>query len=126
MKLTVLCFPQEKQSAVLKLLTANGAPSQDSSNGDVILVAGNRQQAFLLTCNPGISDPSVAMPVQPTVPGAPELQGQHTCCVTGATGGVGKRVVQTLLQKGKAVRALVRNENKARSLLVSHSFGSRI
>ena len=49
MKLTVLCFKQEKQSAVLKLLTANGAPSQDSSSGNVVLVAGKRQQAFLLT-----------------------------------------------------------------------------
>jgi len=36
----------------------------------------------------------------------------------GATGGVGKRVVQTLLNKGKAVRALVRDEQKARKLLV--------
>jgi len=38
----------------------------------------------------------------------------------GATGGVGKRVVQTLLNKGKAVRALVRDEQKARKLLVGY------
>lgn len=36
----------------------------------------------------------------------------------GATGGVGTRVVKTLLQQGKAVRALVRDEQKARRLLV--------
>ncbi|KAL3146124.1 hypothetical protein ABBQ38_015471 [Trebouxia sp. C0009 RCD-2024] len=37
--------------------------------------------------------------------------------VAGATGGVGSRVVQALLQQGKAVRALVRDEQKARRLL---------
>eukprot|EP00878_Enallax_costatus_P006301 GHUV01006605.1.p1 GENE.GHUV01006605.1~~GHUV01006605.1.p1 ORF type:complete len:707 (+),score=173.74 GHUV01006605.1:310-2430(+) len=37
--------------------------------------------------------------------------------VTGATGGVGKRVVQRLLQKGRVVRALVRDVNKAKQLL---------
>ena len=39
---------------------------------------------------------------------------------TGATGGVGKRVVQLLLQKGRRVRALVRDVDKARTLLVRH------
>ena len=38
--------------------------------------------------------------------------------MTGATGGVGKRVVQLLLQKGRHVRALVRDVDKARTLLV--------
>jgi uncharacterized protein YbjT (DUF2867 family) len=37
----------------------------------------------------------------------------------GATGGVGKRVVQRLLEQGKVVRALVRDVDKAKSLLVS-------
>ena len=39
----------------------------------------------------------------------------------GATGGVRKRVVQALLNKGKAVRALVRDEQKARKLLVGNA-----
>lgn len=39
-------------------------------------------------------------------------------CVTGATGGVGKRVVEVLLQHGKAVRAVVRDEEKGRHMLV--------
>jgi NAD(P)-dependent dehydrogenase (short-subunit alcohol dehydrogenase family) len=39
--------------------------------------------------------------------------------VTGATGGVGKRVVQRLLQRGRVVRALVRDVAKAKELLVS-------
>lgn len=39
--------------------------------------------------------------------------------VSGATGGVGKRVVQVLLSKGKAVRALVRDVDKAKQLLGS-------
>lgn len=39
----------------------------------------------------------------------------------GATGGVGTRVAKVLLQQGKAVRALVRNEQKARTLLVRQS-----
>jgi uncharacterized protein YbjT (DUF2867 family) len=37
--------------------------------------------------------------------------------VAGATGGLGKRVVQRLLQKGYKVRALVRDIEKARSIL---------
>lgn len=37
---------------------------------------------------------------------------------TGATGGVGKRVVERLLQSGKHVRALARDVAKARTLLV--------
>jgi uncharacterized protein YbjT (DUF2867 family) len=37
--------------------------------------------------------------------------------VAGATGGVGKRVVQRLLEQGYKVRALVRNIDKARSIL---------
>lgn len=36
----------------------------------------------------------------------------------GATGGVGKRVVQTLLNQGKAVRAAVRDGEKGRRMLV--------
>jgi putative NADH-flavin reductase len=39
----------------------------------------------------------------------------------GATGGVGKRVVQRLLSQGRVVRALVRDLDKARSLLVSRT-----
>ncbi|GAX35447.1 CIA30 family protein [Nodularia sp. NIES-3585] len=37
--------------------------------------------------------------------------------VAGATGGVGKRVVQRLVQRGEKVRALVRDIEKARSIL---------
>jgi len=40
-------------------------------------------------------------------------------CVAGATGGVGKRVVQRLLAQGRVVRALVRDVDKAKELLVS-------
>lgn len=36
----------------------------------------------------------------------------------GATGGVGKRVVQLLLAQGRVVRALVRDMDKAKQLLV--------
>jgi NAD(P)-dependent dehydrogenase (short-subunit alcohol dehydrogenase family) len=36
----------------------------------------------------------------------------------GATGGVGKRVVQKLLSQGRVVRALVRDVGKAQELLV--------
>lgn len=48
---------------------------------------------------------------------------QVVCCVccaaAGATGGVGKRVVQQLLAQGRVVRALVRDVEKAKQLLVS-------
>lgn len=39
----------------------------------------------------------------------------------GATGGVGKRVVQRLLAQGRVVRALVRDVDKAKELLVSNT-----
>jgi len=39
--------------------------------------------------------------------------------VTGATGGVGSRVVRKLLASGQNVRAIVRDPGKARKLLVS-------
>ena len=52
--------------------------------------------------------------------------GQHTSItvpgslpLSGATGGLGRRVVHKLLQAGKHVRALVRDVAKAQELLVS-------
>jgi uncharacterized protein YbjT (DUF2867 family) len=39
--------------------------------------------------------------------------------VTGATGGVGSRVVAKLLSRGRNVRAVVRDPGKAKALLVS-------
>lgn len=44
----------------------------------------------------------------------------------GATGGVGKRVVARLLAAGKHVRALVRDLEKAKNMLVSGLLGSII
>jgi NAD(P)-dependent dehydrogenase (short-subunit alcohol dehydrogenase family) len=41
------------------------------------------------------------------------------CDAAGATGGVGQRVVQQLLAQGRVVRALVRDVDKAKQLLVS-------
>ena len=38
--------------------------------------------------------------------------------VAGASGGVGKRVVEALLRRGKRVRALVRDADKGTELLV--------
>lgn len=46
-----------------------------------------------------------------------EKENMDTVLVAGATGGVGKRVVDVLRKKGIPVRALVRNADKARSLL---------
>mmetsp|Transcript_30351 Transcript_30351/g.116402 ORF Transcript_30351/g.116402 Transcript_30351/m.116402 type:complete len:173 (-) Transcript_30351:16-534(-) len=40
-----------------------------------------------------------------------------TVLVTGATGGVGKRVVREFLKRGYKVRALVRSEERARKIL---------
>jgi hypothetical protein len=54
---------------------------------------------------------------------------KHSLCVgcvaAGATGGVGKRVVQQLLAQGRVVRALVRDVDKARQLLVSGCYRER-
>eukprot|EP01018_Ginkgo_biloba_P014949 Gb_08986 [translate_table: standard] len=47
----------------------------------------------------------------------PEMKNMDLVLVAGATGGVGKRVVDALRKKGIPVRVLVRNADKARSLL---------
>lgn len=46
-----------------------------------------------------------------------KMQSSGIVLVTGATGGVGKRVVDALRKKGLPVRVLVRDEEKARKLL---------
>ncbi|XP_051128664.1 protein HIGH CHLOROPHYLL FLUORESCENCE PHENOTYPE 173, chloroplastic [Andrographis paniculata] len=48
---------------------------------------------------------------------AKEMATDGIILVAGATGGVGRRVVDLLRRKGSAVRVLVRNEEKARSML---------
>ncbi|MCB9840200.1 MAG: NAD(P)H-binding protein [Phycisphaeraceae bacterium] len=45
---------------------------------------------------------------------------QLTVCVAGATGFVGRHVVRTLLERGHAVRALVRDPSKASAALPEH------
>jgi uncharacterized protein YbjT (DUF2867 family) len=56
------------------------------------------------------------------------MESSDVVLVTGATGGVGRRVVDILRNKGIPVRVLARNEEKARSMLgpdvdlVSHLF----
>ncbi|MBD2346922.1 CIA30 family protein [Anabaena subtropica] len=63
--------------------------------------------------------------VQQLIPGRPQVyqprsngeQNMGVILVAGATGGVGKRVVQRLRERGEKVRALVRDIDKARSIL---------
>lgn len=51
---------------------------------------------------------------------AAQAQAEHNVVlVTGATGGVGKRVVARLLDQGRVVRALVRDVEKGKALLAS-------
>ncbi|KAK3152579.1 hypothetical protein QOZ80_2BG0160930 [Eleusine coracana subsp. coracana] len=58
---------------------------------------------------------SMASPVSSESP--KKMETSNVVLVTGATGGVGKRVVDILRKKGLPVRVLVRNEEKARSML---------
>lgn len=53
----------------------------------------------------------------PSYPLLPTLAHLHILR-TGATGGVGKRVAQLLLARGRRVRVLVRDVEKGKSLLV--------
>ncbi|BAS77808.1 Os02g0234500, partial [Oryza sativa Japonica Group] len=46
-----------------------------------------------------------------------KMESSDVVLVTGATGGVGRRVVDILRNKGIPVRVLARNEEKARSML---------
>ncbi|XP_047972293.1 protein HIGH CHLOROPHYLL FLUORESCENCE PHENOTYPE 173, chloroplastic [Salvia hispanica] len=57
-----------------------------------------------------ISDPSPSKAVKP-------MDTTGIVLVAGATGGVGRRVVDILRKNGQAVRVLVRNEEKARKML---------
>ncbi|CAK9327530.1 unnamed protein product [Citrullus colocynthis] len=57
-----------------------------------------------------LSGPSPSDPVE-------EMEASGFILVAGATGGVGRRVVDILRKKGLPVRALVRNEEKARKML---------
>ncbi|KAG6419264.1 hypothetical protein SASPL_121480 [Salvia splendens] len=57
-----------------------------------------------------ISDPSPSKAVKP-------MDTSGIVLVAGATGGVGRRVVDLLRKNGQAVRVLVRNEEKARKML---------
>ncbi|MEL7420146.1 MAG: NAD(P)H-binding protein, partial [Cyanobacteria bacterium J06555_3] len=50
-------------------------------------------------------------------PSQPHQQNKMTILVAGATGGVGKRVVQKLLAQNYQVRALVRDVARAKSIL---------
>ncbi|KAF3451269.1 hypothetical protein FNV43_RR07364 [Rhamnella rubrinervis] len=52
-------------------------------------------------------------------PEKPVMETSSVVLVTGATGGVGRRVVDILRNKGLQVRVLVRNEEKARKMLGS-------
>lgn len=58
---------------------------------------------------------SMASPVSSEAP--KKMETSDMVLVTGATGGVGRRVVDILRKKGLPVRVLVRNEEKARSML---------
>ncbi|XP_024160064.1 protein HIGH CHLOROPHYLL FLUORESCENCE PHENOTYPE 173, chloroplastic isoform X1 [Rosa chinensis] len=57
-----------------------------------------------------LSNPSPSEPVK-------RMETSGTVLVAGATGGVGRRVVNILRKKGMPVRVLVRNEEKARQML---------
>lgn len=50
---------------------------------------------------------------------AKPMQTSDVVLVVGATGGVGRRVVDILRKKGSAVRVLVRNKDKATTMLGS-------
>lgn len=107
---------QEKQSAVLKLL-ASGSSQASKPNSDVVLVAGDCRHM----CISGLHSFCISIGQCHNCNKWSSLKSEVVCVAgSGATGGVGTRVVQTLLQQGKAVRALVRNEQKARALLVSY------
>lgn len=95
---TVLFFnpPQD----VLKKLFGGGAQQASSSSG----------------ASAGMDSPIQTL-IAPVGTAAAAAGEQPAVLVTGATGGVGKRVVARLLQRGKRVRALVRDVDKARGLL---------
>lgn len=69
--------------------------------------------------NPAKVFESIIASFSNTSPSEPqrEMEKSGIVLVAGATGGVGRRVVDILRKKGLPVRALVRNEEKARSML---------
>lgn len=72
------------------------------------------------TPEPG-STPSAVIPLPGSRQATPKMMANSAdgiVLVAGATGGVGKRVVEQLLARGRRVRALVRDVPKATELLV--------
>ncbi|WIA33798.1 hypothetical protein OEZ86_006910 [Tetradesmus obliquus] len=100
--------PQQLLQALLSVpakalsgLMQGGSSSSDSSSA---------QQGAIITLLP-----ASGVPYGVAVTGS----AANVVLVTGATGGVGKRVVQQLLAQGRVVRALVRDVDKAKQLLGS-------
>ncbi|MBF2003340.1 MAG: CIA30 family protein [Synechococcales cyanobacterium M58_A2018_015] len=74
------------------------------------------QQWFGSRPDPTVDSSSLLTSSAPTVE-AVNSEAAGVILVVGATGGVGKRVVQRLMQRGVAVRTLVRDADRARAML---------
>lgn len=87
----------------------------------VLLLLQDRKSAVLTVIAPStMQPPSAGTAASPGAAGAgPAAAAAGVVMVAGATGGVGKRVVERLLGEGRRVRALVRDVDKARGMLVS-------
>lgn len=103
---TVLYFnrPPSPADIIRKLFGSSAAPSASASSAAATM--GNTVQT-LIPASGG---------AQPSEPGV--------VLVTGATGGTGRRVVARLLARGRRVRALVRDVQKARQLLAGLPAGA--
>jgi uncharacterized protein YbjT (DUF2867 family) len=106
---TVAFFNEDMSSPAKALTTILTAPLKALGN----MVAGSGAPA-------GSSSAAVITLVPAAAGAAAAAQDSHkVIMVTGATGGVGKRVVERLLEQGRVVRALVRDVDKAKTLLAS-------
>lgn len=111
---TVLYFnpppaPQDVISSIFKGLSGQGQSSNNKTSATSSAAAAQRRDA---------SPPSTIETLTLNMTGSGNgCSGNDVVLVTGATGGVGKRVVARLLARGRHVRALARDLPKARELL---------
>eukprot|EP00199_Chlamydomonas_sp_CCMP681_P001464 CAMPEP_0119103538 /NCGR_PEP_ID=MMETSP1180-20130426/1956_1 /TAXON_ID=3052 ORGANISM="Chlamydomonas cf sp, Strain CCMP681" /NCGR_SAMPLE_ID=MMETSP1180 /ASSEMBLY_ACC=CAM_ASM_000741 /LENGTH=608 /DNA_ID=CAMNT_0007088073 /DNA_START=1 /DNA_END=1827 /DNA_ORIENTATION=- len=85
-------------------------------DGAARVISGKAEPAKSVVSMPVLpSAGAVVGPLNPLIPVPLRVEG--TILVTGATGGMGRRVVSKLLLAGKKVRALVRDVDKAKQLL---------
>ncbi|GAB4824163.1 hypothetical protein N2152v2_011209 [Parachlorella kessleri] len=121
---TVLFFnPPPPPQEVLRSIVEQPGKILRAMSGEATVE--DRKSAVLTVIAPNAMGPIISgSPAGSSSAASEHSAEQGVVMVAGATGGVGKRVVALLLERGRRVRALVRDVEKARGMLSGLSVGS--